>query len=183
MKKISDLKVIKTVNRPTRARDKYGNRIYQNLDFKVPYEPAYKHNSYSRLAAKIFDLLIFFPFSYLIVQYFITALFFSIIFVIIYGTITETLYGKTIGKNIFKLEVLNDFAKKTNLLKSFFRNLISPLNLTPRYYYNRNNHPMLAYGDSFIVFNMNLNNFICDTYVIKKDKKEEILKMLKNKNH
>ncbi|WP_435523925.1 RDD family protein [Chryseobacterium indoltheticum] len=110
MRKISELKERKIIRRATRNFDSEGNRIYNEFEYDLPYNPTQKGNERERLYAKIIDIIPFFLiFHYGFNKIIIISLFFSIVSVLIYGAVSESIFGTTLGKKLFKLKIVDDF--------------------------------------------------------------------------
>ncbi|MGI9649801.1 RDD family protein [Chryseobacterium sp. RLHN22] len=181
--RISELKERRIIRRATRNFDSEGKRIYNEFEYDFPYNPTHKGNETERLFAKIIDLIPFF----LIIRFgfhelMIVSLFFSIVCVLIFGSLSETLWGTTLGKKIFRLKVLNDNGNYPNILKSLQRNLLSFANFTPvftDFVPGPNDH----FNDpsTNISLSMHLNNKICKTFIVKESKIPEIKKLLSEK--
>ncbi|WP_207534698.1 RDD family protein [Desertivirga arenae] len=166
MKKISEIKIIKTVYRPT--FDQYGNRYSEERQFQMKYDPCEESNV-TRFFAKVIDFALFYiPIGFVTTVGPLRVLC-SILLVINYGATLEYLYGTTLGKAILGLRVIDDFAMKPSFKLSIKRNLLAPFNLIPDFKTFRMIDP-----DRETRHNMNLNNRICKTYVIRKGKIEEI---------
>jgi len=166
LKKISEIKIIKTVHRP--VFDEYGNRYTEERQFIMKYNPCEESNV-DRALAKLIDLALFYiPISILIHEGPLRLLF-STILVINYGATFEYLYGMTLGKAIFNLRVVDDNGVKPSFKISLKRNLLAPLNLLPDFRTFR-----FPDVDRETKYSMNLNNKICKTYVVKKGRLKEI---------
>jgi uncharacterized RDD family membrane protein YckC len=166
LKKISEIKIIKTVHRP--VFDEYGNRYTEERQFIMKYNPCEESNV-NRAFAKLIDLVIFYiPISFFIYEGPLKLLF-STILVINYGATLEYLYGTTLGKLIFNLRVVDDNGTKPNFKTSIKRNLLAPFNLLPDFQTFR-----FPDVNRETKYDMNLNNRICKTYVVRKEKLKEI---------
>ncbi|WP_108808568.1 RDD family protein [Aquimarina spinulae] len=142
----------------------------------MPYDPRIQGNQILRVIAKLIDIL-----PYLVIMYFVELnlwikIFISTILLIIQNTFLETIYGKTIGKQIFKIRVIDDKASNPDFILSLNRNILSILNLIPIYIFGDSNNP---YKNEGFRFYMNLNNNICKTHIIKESKLIEIKKIQK----
>lgn len=180
--KISELKVKKKIHRPTRNFDVEGERIYEEFEYILPYNPTHKRNERERLYAKTIDLIPFFLiFRYGFHELIIVSLLFSILCVLIFGTFCETLSGTTLGKRLFKLKVIDDFGNKPNIIKSAFRNILSFANFFPVFseFGPKPNQYWEKSGVN-MNFSMHLNNQITKTYIIKEHKLAEIRELLKD---
>lgn len=178
--KISELKVKKIIHRPTRQFDLSGNRIYNEFEYNLPYKASFVGNERQRILAKIIDLLLFFLvffFAFHLHPFLSFAL--SIPSVILLGTVTETLWGTTLGKRIFTIKVIDEFGNYPKFLKSLARNFLSlavfqmlfddfmpPLNEILKIEYKEAN------------FTMHMNNIVCKTYIVKENQMWEIRKLL-----
>lgn len=125
--KISELKEFRKVNRPTKEFVN-GKRVYEEIEFEIKYDPNIKNSSY-RLFAKIVDISIGIGLlSFLISNNLIelkSTIYFLPLFLILQNSILESVFGSSIGKLIFWIEVVNDECRHVNLLKSFERNIYS----------------------------------------------------------
>lgn len=181
--RISELKERRIIHRPTRNFDSEGKRIYNQFEYDFPYNPTHKENETERLFAKIIDLIPFFLiFRFVFHEFIIVSLLFSILCVLIFGTLIETLIGTTFGKKVFKLKVLNDDGNYPNILKSFQRNILSFANFVPVF------EDIIPGSDnsyeaskSTIHFSMHLNNKFAKTYIVKEEKIPKIKKLLAEK--
>ncbi|MGO4710151.1 RDD family protein [Chryseobacterium sp. 2TAF14] len=183
MKKISELKERKIIRRATRNFDSEGKRIYNEFEYDLPYNPTHKGNERERLYAKVIDLIPFFLiFHYGFNKIIIVSLFFSIVSVLIYGTISESIFGTTLGKKLFKLKVIDDFGNYPKILKSMFRNILSFANFFP-VFEDIVSDPNSSYEASKTTmhFSMHMNNKLCKTYIVKESKIPEIVKLLNHK--
>jgi len=174
--KISELKHQKVVQWPT--KDLEGNRIYKEFEYISNFNPIYKNNESERLAAKLIDLSLFFLILYLFTEKIIFSITLAILCVIIYGSLLDHLLGTTLGKSIFKIRVIDDYAKYPNLKKSFKRNFLCLINLFPTF---TEGYTRMGVSIMKINFNMHLNNKFCKTYIVKKDMMDKIKVMLRNK--
>ncbi|MDY0931988.1 RDD family protein [Chryseobacterium sp. CFBP8996] len=183
MKRISELKERKIIRRATRNFDSDGNRIYNEFEYEFPYNPIHKGNERERLYAKVIDLIPFFLiFHYGFNKIIIVSLFFSISCVLIYGTISESIFGTTLGKKLFKLKVIDDFGNYPKILKSMFRNILSFANFFP-VFEDVASGPNSSYEASKTTmhFSMHMNNKLCKTYIVKESQIPEIRKLLNYK--
>lgn len=177
--KISVLKVRKTIHRPTREFDVSGKRLYHAFEYDLPYKASYEGNERERLFAKIMDMIPFFlVFLWVFHHHALFALLCSIPSVIILGTLTETLWGTTFGKKIFKIKVIDDDGKYPKFLKSIMRNLLGLVNFLPDFadaILTADTRSKCPTADS----SMHLNNHVCKTYIIKEHQYREIKELLK----
>ncbi|MCP1300476.1 RDD family protein [Chryseobacterium sp. S0630] len=178
--KISELKVKKIIHRPTRSFDESGNRIYNEFEFELPYNPVHKGNETERLFAKVIDMA---PFIMIIVlifhQSFVFGILLSIPSVIISGAFCEGYFGTTFGKRIFNLKVLDDYGRQLDFPISLQRNFLCLANFRP--VFTEHTSKTVAMGTqtrTHMNFSMHLNNKICKTYVVKESKVKEIQEML-----
>ena len=178
--KISELKIKKIIHRPTQTFDKSGNRIYNEFEYELPYNPTHKGNERERLYAKVIDLIPFFLiFHFAFDKIFIVSLFFSIASVLIYGTISECIFGTTLGKKLFKLKVIDDFGNYPKIIKSAFRNILSFAIFFPVFSdFEPGPNEYWAKSGSRLNFSMHLNNQITKTFIVKENKIIEIKKLL-----
>lgn len=178
--KISELKERRIIHRPTRYFDESGKRIYNEFEYDFSYNPIHKGSERERLFAKVIDIL-----PFLLIFYFlfhlpaIGCLIISIPCVIISGTFCEWYFGTTLGKKVFRLAVLDDRGNYPGFIKSLQRNVLCLINLWPVFtdYIPPVHHTWEAESTQ-MNFSMNLNNKICKTHVIKKEKIKEIKELL-----
>lgn len=105
---------------------------------------------------------------------------FSIPCVIISGSITESVWGTTLGKRVFRIKVLNDYGNYPGFLKSLARNILCLANFFPVFTdYVPPPGSVLGIEGTQMNFSMHLNNKICKTYIIKDKTIPEIKKMLR----
>ncbi|WP_315058567.1 RDD family protein [Chryseobacterium indoltheticum] len=183
MKRISELKERKITRRATRNFDSEGKRIYDEFEYDLPYNPTHKGNERERLYAKIIDLILFFLiFHYGFNKIIIVSLFFSIASVLIYGAVSESIFGTTLGKKLFKLKVIDDFGNYPKILKSMFRNVLSFANFFP-VFEDIVSGPNSNYEASKTTmhFSMHMNNKLCKTYIVKESQIPKIRKRLNYK--
>ena len=183
MRKISELKIKKTINRPTRQFDVLGKRIYNEFEYDLPYNASFRNNERQRIFAKIIDLLPFFLVFFFIFHHpaFLSILY-SIISVILCGTLTETIWGTTLGKKIFRIKVIDDCGNHPKILKSLCRNLLCLA--TFKLLFNDYIPPLdevLKIEHKETNFTMHMNNKLCKTYIIKEAQFLEIKKLLEQK--
>lgn len=181
MKKISELRINKTVSRP--YRDENGNLDYEYLEFNLQYDPEVK-DFQLRLFAKIIDFifcLIIVIILYLL--YFLIAKLlgftpivyddldfycFAFLFMLILNSMLEYLSGKTLGKLIFRMQVVNENLQKPKLGICFKRNFLSIIYLFT--FFRR-----LATPSGL---NYRAHNSICKTYTIFNKDKNYILSLM-----
>ncbi|WP_193810634.1 RDD family protein [Kaistella flava (ex Peng et al. 2021)] len=175
--KISELKESKTIRRPTKAFDKSGNRIYEELQYDFPFREIQNLFGSERLFSKIIDILPLFLILHVFFHFeLLHSFLYAIPAVIISGTILETIFGSTLGKKIFDLKVIDDFGRFPNFSKSLKRNLLCLINLFPSFYdFQSKSSGVWLTG---VNFNMQLNNKFCKTYVVKSKVAEKIKEML-----
>ncbi|MDR6923786.1 RDD family protein [Chryseobacterium sp. 2987] len=182
--KISETKEKKIIHRPTRYFDEQGNRIYNSFEYDLPYNPSYKDSERKRVFAKLIDMLPFFL-IFLIIgkEIAIVSFIYSIPCVIIFGAISETYWGTTLGKKVFKMKVIDDFGNYPRFLKSLSRNFLCLINFFPVFtdYIPPAHHTWEAEGTR-MNFSMHLNNTICKTYIVQESRIKEIKAMLQQKN-
>lgn len=183
MEKISELKVKKIIHRPTQNFDYLGNRLYNAFEYDFPYKAYYEGSERERFYAKLIDLS-----PYILLGYFgfqqniFLVVLISIFFVIISGSILETIWGTTLGKKFFKMKIVDDFGKNPNPFRSLARNILCLLNFFPEFseiiYKNG------GYGTDIvnkISFSMHLNNKFCKTYTLKEEQVKEVQALLSQK--
>ncbi|WP_226065524.1 RDD family protein [Kaistella polysaccharea] len=173
-KKISELTTEKKVRRI--KKDSYGNRYQEVVDFDIKYNPTIRNFSI-RLFAKIIDLIIYVILGIIIYKligrkfndmYELFAVSFALL--IILNPILETFFGKSFGKFLLKIQIVNDYGNKPNLLLSFKRNALSFVNVFQLF------RPI----PGELGIKNNKHNEICETYTISDKQKCELLTMLSN---
>ena len=129
-----------------------------------------------RLFAKIIDIL---PFILILIFLCnltaLQSLLWSVVLVMMYGAISETIFGKTLGKKIFNLIVIDDFAHKLSLSRSLKRNILCLINFFPTF---TDQQDRTGVWITVMNFNMYLNNKFARTYIIKEKMLKEIEEML-----
>lgn len=178
--KISEIKERKVIHRPTFDFDRYGKRIYHAYEYYLPYNPGFKGNETQRLFAKWIDMALFSAlFYYLFHENILISIGLSIPAVIISGSITETYFGTTLGKKIFRMKVIDDEGNYPVFLHSLKRNLLCLANLFPLFTeYSSKTAAMGRRTGIQMNFRMHLNNKICTTYIVKESKMMEIKSIL-----
>lgn len=178
--KISELKERRIIRRATRDFDSYGNRIYNEFEYDFTYNPTEKGSERERLYAKLIDLSVFMIFFYFILTTtFVFLLFSSTATVLISGSISETVFGTTLGKKIFKLKVIDEHANNPGILRSICRNILSFANFWPVFSeFEPEPNQYWAASGTRMNFSMHLNNQITKTFIVKESKIAEIKKML-----
>lgn len=183
MKRISELKERKTTRRATRNFDSEGRRIYDEFEYYLPYKADFPRSDRQREWAKIIDMLpLFLIFLFIFKQNPFFSFLFSIPSVIIIGSITETLWGTTLGKKFFKMVVIDDFGNFPDFVKSLKRNFLCLSNFYPSFseYTIKN----VAFGTQTFFrtdLSMHMNNKLCKTYIVKENQIPEIRKLLNHK--
>lgn len=183
--RISELKEKKIVRRATQDFDELGNRIYNNFEYNMPYDASFRNNERQRIFAKLIDLLPFFlVFFFIFHQPGFFSILYSIISVIVFGTLTENKWGTTLGKKIFKIKVIDEGGNYPKILKSLCRNLLclAALKLLVNDYIPPLNE-VLKIEHKEANFTMHMNNKICRAYIVKEDQVWEIRKLLDGKIH
>lgn len=177
--KISKLREIKKVQRPTPYFDSEGNRFYDELEIEINFISTIKTKGVERLLSKIIDLTPFVFFFHFLVSFsWIPSILISIPLIILLNSVLEFYYGKSFGKSIFKMKVMDDEGNYPNLTKSFLRNLYSLANLLPSYSDTVRDFPTPApatyaiYGRFF--FSMHLNLKWTKTYIVNLKEIEKI---------
>ncbi|MCD1117753.1 RDD family protein [Chryseobacterium turcicum] len=181
MKRISELKIKKTIHRPTQSFDKLGNRIYNVFEYDLPYKAEFSGNEKQRIFAKIIDAMPFFLiFFFLFQQPAILSLIFSIPSVILFGAILETLFGTTLGKTILKLKVIDDNGNYPKILKSLWRNFLCLVIFYPVFddFIPMPPNEILGIEHKETNFTMHMNNKLSKTYIVKESQLSEIKKLL-----
>lgn len=174
--KISELKVHRIIHRPSKNFDHDGNRIFEEYEYDFKYNPYFENSETQRLLAKTIDILpciliLIFLFNLTVLQ----SLLISIAIVIVYGAICETMVGKTLGKKIFRLIVVDDFAHKPSLSRSLKRNIFCLINFFPTF---TDQQDRTGVWITVMNFNMHLNNKFAKTYIVKEKMLKEIKQML-----
>jgi len=162
---ISDLRISKTITR--RAKDKG----YETLDFKLKFDPNVR-NFNLRLLAKIIDILFYYLLLYLMIKYYkdfnISLTITSIFLTFIISPIFETLTGRTLGKLLIGLQVVDDYCKHPSLKKSYAKNFLQLFNILF----------FLYSAGMFLVDDLYFHNKKTKTYTIYTKEKNSIIKML-----
>jgi len=183
MKRISELKERKITRRATRNFDSEGRRIYDEFEYDLPYKADFPRSNRQREWAKIIDMLsLFLIFLFIFKQNPFLSFLFSIPSVIIIGSITETLWGTTLGKKFFKMVVIDDFGNFPDFPTSVKRNFLCLSNFYPSFseYTTKN----VAFGTQTFFrtdLSMHMNNKLCKTYIVKESQIPEIRKRLNHK--
>jgi hypothetical protein len=174
MKRISEIIIKKKVSRP--KRDSYGNRYQENLVFNVPYNPTIK-DIQIRVFAKAIDFVLYIILTILIYAAINRVAFddyeiysTSLISLLLINPLLESKYGKSIGKVIFKIQVIDDYGEYPNVVKSYKRNFFSLINVF--------NLLRPVAGKVGFIKN-NKHNEICKTYTIRDKDKFETIKLMK----
>ena len=181
--RISELKERKTTRRATRDFDSEGKRIYNEFEYDLPYKADFPRSEKQRECAKIIDMIpLFLIFLFIFKQSLFLSFLFSIPAVIIIGSITETIWGTTLGKKFFKMVVIDDFGNYPEFSKSLKRNFLCLSNFYPSFseYTTKN----VAFGTRTFFrtdLSMHMNNKLCKTYIVKERQLLEIKKMLSEK--
>ena len=174
MKRISEIIIKKKVRRP--RRDSNGNRYQEDLVFNVPYNPTIKFFQI-RVFAKAIDFVLYIILTILIYvainrisfdDYEIYSA--SLILLLLINPLLESKYGKSLGKVIFKIQVIDDYGEYPNVKKSFKRNFFSLINVF--------NLLRPVAGKIGFIKN-NKHNEICKTYTIRDKDKLETIELIK----
>lgn len=167
-KKISELTISKTVTR--RAR-KGG---YETLDFTMNYNPNVERFNL-RFVAKVLDIALYYFLIYLTLKYIknfdIYILFISFLSTMLINPILETITGRTFGKFITGLQVVDENCEFPYILKSYARNILPYFNLFLW---------MIFYYPPFD--NLYFHNEKTKTYTIYTKEKKKIIEMMKVNN-
>lgn len=181
--KISELKERKTVRRATRNFDLEGNRIYNEFEYDLPFKADFSGSEKQREWAKIIDLIPFFLiFLFIFKLAPILSFLFSIPSVIILGSITETVWGTTLGKKIFRMIVIDDFGNFPNFSTSLKKNFLCLSNFYPSF--SEYTTKDVAFGTQTHFrtdLSMHMNNKLCKTYIVKEIQLFKIRKLLEEK--
>lgn len=165
-----------------RARD--GGRYLEEKTFLMQYNPT-TDLYLPRILSKFIDILLFVaaisvPFLSLYSGFadYLIVIFVSLILHLIINPIFEAKYGKTIGKLLFKIQVIDDFGQLPSLSLAYKRNLLSffsgyiALLATPR----RTPYEVpYEYKDPY---EKDYHNRKCKTWVISDSEKETALKLI-----
>ena len=166
--KISDLTTSKTVTR--RAR-KGG---YETLDFTMNYNPNVEKFNL-RLVAKVLDIALYYFLIYLTLKYIknfdINILFVSFLSTMLINPILETITGRTFGKFITGLQVVDENCEFPYILKSYARNILPYFNLFLW---------IIFYFPPFD--NLYFQKKKTKTYTIYTKEKKKIIEMMKENN-
>jgi hypothetical protein len=168
VKKISEIRIEKKVRRP--AMDEYGNRYHEELTFLMKYSPRIESH-FPRAWAKCIDLLIFLLPALQFIHGFWLSMAIAIALVDIYGTISEHKRGDTLGKYLLGLKVIDDTCNYPGFWLSLKRNALAIFDLTPLPGTSIS-FPLTV--ESTFRYNMNLNNRLCNTYVVEASRISEI---------
>ncbi len=181
--RISEVKIKKTIHRPTQTFDQSENRIYNEFEYDLPYNPTHIGNERERVYAKFIDLIPFFLiFYFAFYTIFIVSLLFSVISVLVFGVVSESVFGTTLGKKIFKLKVVDDLGNNPKFMRSTFRNILSFANFLPVLSdFQPGPNEYWRQSGSRLNFSMHLNNQITKTFIVKENKIIEIKKLLEQK--
>ncbi|WP_185151732.1 RDD family protein [Chryseobacterium sp. SN22] len=178
--RISELKEKKITRRATRDFDADGNRIYDFFEYDLPYKNSLSDLDKQREVAKIIDMLIFFLiFLFLFKKDPALSFLYSIPGVIITGSITEVIWGNTLGKKLFRMKVIDDFGNYPDFFTSLKRNFLCLANFYPSF--SEHTSTTVAMGTQTRMrtnMSMYMNNEICKTYIVKEKKMIEIRSML-----
>ncbi|UFH32835.1 RDD family protein [Chryseobacterium sp. C-71] len=181
--RISELTERKTTRRATRNFDSEGRRIYNEFEYDLPYKIDFYGSDQKRQVAKFIDMILFFLVLYFIFHLPIIYSFIgSIPLVIIFGSITETLWGTTLGKKIFKIKVIDDYGNYPEISKSLKRNFLCLANFYPKFSEHTTRNVAFGTQTRFRTdLSMHMNNKLCHTYTIKESQLLEIKKLLEQK--
>jgi len=128
--KISELKEVKIIQRPTQNFDENGNRIYEEERFEQPFISTIQEKYWLRYFAKLIDLLpILITFHFIFKQHFFLSFCYSVVIVIILGAVSESLLGTTLGKWIFNLKVIDNYGNNPKVHQSLIRGLLTFLTI------------------------------------------------------
>jgi uncharacterized RDD family membrane protein YckC len=179
VKKISEISVLKVINR--KQRTGFGTYVFKKMYFEMKYNPSIENQVY-RFWAKMIDLAIFvIPLHLLLDKYPMQFFDFSelglsllagLLLETIYSAVLEHYFGATIGKYLAGVSVIDDSGNKPSMLKSLKRNLLSILNLSINTNQSNGGRADGLYTGGF--FNMNYSNRKCGTYVVFRHKLKEI---------
>jgi len=178
--KISEIKEKRIIRRATRNFDLFGNRIYDEFEYEFPYNPYYKGNERERLFAKVIDMIPFFLiFFFVFHKMYLISILLSILCVILFGTFTESYWGTTLGKKIYRIKVINEEGNYPGFLHSMARNFLCLVNFSPIFTdYVPPPNSVMGVETTNMNFSMHMNNTICKTYIVKESKIKEIKHLL-----
>lgn len=173
MKPISEIIIEKHVRRMRRAKD--GKRYVEEKTFLLNYNPSVQHPT-PRIFAKTVDILLFAAVG-IAIYFTIERNFESDLEILCIGLILhflvnpyfEAKLGKTIGKYLFGMQVINDYGGYPSLAISYKRNFLSlfssiiSLTVLPRQKF-----PIKS----------DYHNYICKTWVTPDSEKENALKLI-----
>ena len=144
------------------VRNQFGERQFEERTFEMKYNPTIE-NYALRILAKSIDYLIFIIITILLYSLFnyhfrtkIEIMLAGLMLLFIINSIFESKFGKTIGKYIIKVQVIDDYGQTPTLFLSFKRNFftlglfLANFQILPR---------RLNLG-------ADIHNKICKTYVI-----------------
>jgi len=178
--KISEIKERKTIRRATRDFDLEGNRIYNEFEYDLPYKVDFPYSDQQRQVAKIIDMIpLFLIFLFIFKQTLFLSFLLSIPSVIIIGSITETIWGTTFGKKLFRMVVIDDFGNFPDFSTSLKRNFLCLSNFYPSF--SEYTFKTVAFGTQTRFrtdISMHMNNKLCKTYIVKQNKLSEIRNLL-----
>ncbi|WP_027388859.1 RDD family protein [Chryseobacterium gregarium] len=178
--KISELKERKIVRRATRNFDFEGKRIYNEFEYDLPYKVDFYGSDQKRKVAKFIDMTPFFLVLYFIFHLPVMYSFMSSIpLVMIVGSITETHWGTTLGKKLFKMKVIDDNGNYPEISKSLKRNFLCLANFYPKF--SERTIKDVAMGTRTVIetrLSMFMNNKLCHTYTVKESQVWKLRKML-----
>lgn len=178
MNKISEIKVAKEVSRI--KFDEHRNRYRENLIFDVRYNPTDIDVEQKRTYAKIVDVILGLILSialFKIIHFnadFLDYISLTILIVFILNSILESLYGKSMGKFVLKIKVIDDESNNPSILKSFRRNFLTLVHVISGFRFKP------AYAIEPLPLKRNFHNAVCKTYIINDSKLDEIRILLKD---
>ncbi len=162
--KISDLKTYKTVNR----RNKFGD--IEPTQFAFAYNPNVEKFNL-RLLCKIIDFLFYYGLTFLAEKYLginTNPVLVSFVLLFTLNPILESLTGRTLGKLLIGLQVIDDSCKAPSLLRAYLKNLLQLFNIL-----------FYVLSESIIWFDtFYFHNKLTATYTIWNKDKKKILAML-----
>lgn len=121
--KISEIKETKTIHRPTRELDENGNRVYEEITIEQNFSTSIEEKYWARYTAKLIDILpVYIVLHFVFKNHFFITFCCSILIVIVLNTISESIFGRTLGKWIMNLRVVNDFGENPAFFQSLVRN-------------------------------------------------------------
>lgn len=150
------------------------------MEYDLPYKVDFYKSDQKRQVAKFIDMAPFFSVLYFIFQLPVIYSFIgSVPLVMVFGSLTETRWGTTIGKKIFKIKVIDDYGNYPEISKSLKRNVLCLANFYPKF--SERTIKDVAMGTRTVIethLSMFMNNKLCTTYTVKESQVWKLRKML-----